>query len=368
MCRRDRFQGRRFRRGYRGLHCQYAQSVTAVSGVRRNEPLFVASSLAFMCCSALFHVRHVAHCPLCGQTVDTQQFSFEAQTYFQILQHLFRRLRRRQCSQRSSPGHFAHYGRTNPAGATSAYPTAELESSNVSAQRGTAALPSFDDTDGGVTTLPCGAPCSLPPSSVLAPLSSSRESTGHAISSTAPGSETMTYNRVCGENPASRRNQRVSAGRSSSLSEPGGAEALGVSSTGVNHPGTAQGRVTSDGDDSVLSPSGTGVDVQSSSEPDEGIPCPKVRPSKACRRLSPFCSYFRLIPFVSWSAMTKPRCFSSVARSHVALQCVSSVFFALFHVYKDASRPVCSLFQYFCPVRTRCGECIFSEGVLLRLC
>ncbi|PHJ22919.1 wee kinase [Cystoisospora suis] len=222
-------------------------------------------------------LQHVAHCPLCGQTVDTQQFSFEAQTYFQILQHLFRRLRRRQCSQRSSSGHFSHYSTAEPAGASSsAYPTVELDPSSVSSHHGTAALPSFDSADAGVTMLPGGTPCSLPPSCAFG--SSRTQAAGHAISSAEPATRAVLYSQVSDENSSSGRHQQIFGAESPSLAEPGGAETLRLPSARVNFPGTVQARVKSDGDDSLLFSSGTGADLSSSSEPEEYIPYPKNIP------------------------------------------------------------------------------------------
>ncbi|PFH38402.1 Wee kinase [Besnoitia besnoiti] len=91
--------------------------------------------------------RPVSRCPLCGQTTDTKQFSFEARTYFQILQHLFRRLRRQQCSSGTSPRRYTRFTTESSEAPSSPLPSVDMDASEVSPPP-TAALPSYSVSSG----------------------------------------------------------------------------------------------------------------------------------------------------------------------------------------------------------------------------
>ncbi|EPR64550.1 Wee kinase [Toxoplasma gondii GAB2-2007-GAL-DOM2] len=81
----------------------------------------------------------MGRCPLCGQTADLKQFSFEARTYFQILQHLFRRLRRQQSSA-SSPSRYSRFTTETSEVPASSLASVVLETSDVSSPPTTALL------------------------------------------------------------------------------------------------------------------------------------------------------------------------------------------------------------------------------------
>nr|CEL67605.1 TPA: Wee kinase, putative [Neospora caninum Liverpool] len=81
----------------------------------------------------------MGRCPLCGQTADMKQFSFEARTYFQILQHLFRRLRRQQSSA-ASPRRYSRFASEPSEIPSSSLSSVVLDTSDVSSPPTTALL------------------------------------------------------------------------------------------------------------------------------------------------------------------------------------------------------------------------------------
>ncbi|CBZ53614.1 putative Wee kinase [Neospora caninum Liverpool] len=90
--------------------------------------------------SGLFIQQHTAKC--CtepGSTLPLVQFSFEARTYFQILQHLFRRLRRQQSSA-ASPRRYSRFASEPSEIPSSSLSSVVLDTSDVSSPPTTALL------------------------------------------------------------------------------------------------------------------------------------------------------------------------------------------------------------------------------------